>query len=181
MIRRRRSNLRDALEILALEKLQHLGRIVELENDFALARQRAAKNNVEPALSRLKPPKRRLYVGYELLRLLHHLYVPLVGLHRRGAPRDQAVIHQHNASGFRIERRGNIAAETKSRTAIRNRDQRIAEAIADRLLPSARVRQRKDRVGVRVQHRRRGKEGMQKSLDRRTRPAGIEKASPDVV
>jgi len=81
---------------------------------------------------------------------------------------------------LRIKRRRNIAAEAKSRTAIGNRDQRITEAIANFLLASARIRQRQDRVGVRVQHRRRREKCMQKSLDRRPRPAGIEKTSAEV-
>src|ERR1041385_1774366 len=44
MIGRRRTDLRDALRVLAREKLEDLGRVVELQNDFAIAAEGAAKS-----------------------------------------------------------------------------------------------------------------------------------------
>src|SRR2546428_8013914 len=99
MIGRRGSDLRDAPGVGPRQELEDFRRIVELEDDLPdRTAKRGGEFDVEPALSRLSPPERRRYVARDVfLRFAHQLDVAIVGLACRIAPRDQSMIHEHDA------------------------------------------------------------------------------------
>jgi len=93
------------------------------------------------------------------------------------------VVHENQSVGVRLcrERVRDFATQPKTGTAIRDRDHAIAETFAHRRFTSACVRHGEDRIGVRVQNRRRRKERVQQRFDRRPRAGRIDEAAREVI
>ncbi len=98
---------------------------------------------------------------------------PLVGLLRRGAEREDAVVHQHHADGVRTrfgrESRGAQPREIEARHHVGDDDDEVAVDLADPRLAVGGVGDRQHRVGVGVVDPLVRQDRVQDRLDRRRR------------
>ncbi len=109
----------------------------------------------------------------------------LVGLARRGAEREDTVVHQNHAdrvgTDFARENLGAYAGQVEARHRVGNDDHAVPVYLANALLTIGRIGYRHDGVGVGVVHVLVGKDGVQDSLDRRRGRGGVGHVGPQLV
>ena len=118
----------------------------------------------------------------EVLRAGHQFDVCLVGLPRRFAPRDQAVVEQRDAPHGRTALRAlrHHLGQLEARPAVRHSRHLAAERLCEQLVRSAGVGDRQDRVGVAVHYADVGQKGVKQRLDGRPWRFRFEKAVAEV-
>ena len=167
------------------EEAKDVVAVIELEDDGILLRQRAANLDCELRWRRgVRHARRRVRLRVKkLFRARHERDVAIVRFAPIGAPRDQAMIHQHDpfGVGLFVEAVGNVAAQRETGTLVRDDDHGASEAFAYGRLAAARVGDGEDGVGVRVQHGVRGKKRVKQCFDRRSRAGGIDETSRQVI
>ena len=109
----------------------------------------------------------------------------LVGLARRGAEREDTVVHQNHAdrvgTDFARENLGAYAGQVEARHRVGNDNHAVPVYLANALLAVGRIGYRHDGVGVGMVHVLVGKNGVQDSLDRRRRRRGVGHVGPQLV
>ena len=188
VVGRRRPDLGDRGRLDRRDELGHPGVVVEAEDLAAgpaepsaqpwrdVQRERTAlggwqDRHVRPAEGAAAPPA----LGNRLLGARDQLDRRLVGLAHGGAPRDRAVLgeHQRPRVGPPGDGLRHFARDPEARTPVVERDDVLAIDAFERVGRAVVVRQRDDRVGVRVHHAPALDEAVQQRLDRRPRPPGL--------
>ncbi|MCZ7617809.1 MAG: hypothetical protein M5U32_05675 [Myxococcota bacterium] len=108
---------------------------------------------------------------------------PFVGLARRLAPGEDAVLEQHHRVGGRLNLRGvgGGLREVEARLHVRQQDRFCAEGVTQTGQAVLAVAEREDRIGMRVIDHARRQPGVQQGLDRWRRGAGVEQRAAQLV
>ena len=184
VIRGRGADPAEGVGLARGRELEHVRRVVEEEHlpsalaDQAAQVRRHREGHPAPGLrgrarhrdaAEAHAPLRA--VGDRLLGAADQLDRGLVGLLHRGAPADRPVLLEQDRARLRMRREhgGHLARDQEPGPAVGERDDLVAVHLPEHVAAPVVVGERDDRVGVGVDHRRRGQEAVQQGLDGRAR------------
>ena len=122
-------------------------------------------------------------MGDRLLRAADQLDRGEVGLLHGGPPADRPVLLEQQLAGLRVRLEGlrDFSRDEEPGAPVRERDDVLSVDFAEHITAAVIVGERDHRVGVGVDHRRRGQEAVEQGLDGRARARGLLQRVGEVV